>query len=322
MDINKRYPQKHIKGISYYSYDIFHEKHFAYYTFWIYILKQIKRINADIYIVNIFPFCFLIRVFHPLLNIVLDIRSGGVNRKKIFRILRNKRLKINHLIFGRSVILSESLAKRLNLNPAKYHVIPLGSEVLSTIRKSFDDLKLFYIGSLNFRRIHETLLGYKQFLERNYCEGTCYTIVGFGSVEEEELLINTIRGKNLDNYVKFLGRKSHHEIKDVFDTHNVGISYVPITEYYDVQPPTKTFEYLCSGMAVIATATYENSRVINKNNGVLIKDTAEDFRKGLEEIFRNRKLYDSAIISRDANKYTWEYIVDNYYVPYIEASLK
>lgn len=41
-----------------------------------------------------------------------------------------------------------------------------------------------------------------------------------------------------------------------------------MTEYYDSQPPTKTFEYALSGLYVLATKTRENEKVITNDNGV------------------------------------------------------
>jgi glycosyltransferase involved in cell wall biosynthesis len=83
-----------------------------------------------------------------------------------------------------------------------------------------------------------------------------------------------------------------------------------MTDYYDVQPVTKTFEYLLSGMPVIATNTSENRKVINQGNGVLIGDTAEDFYTGLKTILKNRLFFDSVKIRNNSMEYTWYNIVD------------
>ena len=84
-----------------------------------------------------------------------------------------------------------------------------------------------------------------------------------------------------------------------------------MTPYFDCQPPTKTFEYLLSGMPVIATATYENSLVVNDGNGVLINDTADSFCEGLEKLANNRVVYNSEKILTTCKQYTWENIIHN-----------
>jgi nucleoside-diphosphate-sugar epimerase len=69
-----------------------------------------------------------------------------------------------------------------------------------------------------------------------------------------------------------------------FDIHNIGVSYIPMLKCFDNQPPTKTFEYLLSGMPVIATATNANKDIINDVNGVLINDNSEEVYNGLTAI--------------------------------------
>lgn len=66
------------------------------------------------------------------------------------------------------------------------------------------------------------------------------------------------------------------DLEPYFEQANVGISFVPMTDHYDAQPATKTFEYSNSGLYVLGTATTENKKSID-NNGVLIQDTPESF---------------------------------------------
>jgi hypothetical protein len=90
-----------------------------------------------------------------------------------------------------------------------------------------------------------------------------------------------------------------------------------MTTYYDTQPPTKTFEYLLSGMAVIATATSENRRIINSTNGVLISDDATGFANGLEKLFKRRHEFSSDEIRKPLMQHTWDNIVNFRLKPYL-----
>jgi glycosyltransferase involved in cell wall biosynthesis len=92
---------------------------------------------------------------------------------------------------------------------------------------------------------------------------------------------------------------------------------VPITPYYDFQPVTKLYEYMLSGMPVIATNTHENRLVVNDDNGVLINDTPEDFCNGLAKICENRNSYNSLDIRKTVESYTWENIVNTILKPYL-----
>ena len=119
------------------------------------------------------------------------------------------------------------------------------------------------------------------------------------------------KSEKIDKIIIFAGQIPHDKIKPYFDLHNIGVSYIPKTEYFDVQPPTKTFEYLLSGMPVIATDTLENKRVICSKNGVLINDTAEAFYQGLVRIYTDKNNFDSISIRNSSMQYTWYKIVND-----------
>src|SRR5690606_31743303 len=108
-----------------------------------------------------------------------------------------------------------------------------------------------------------------------------FDVVGFGYNDEEDNLKRLVVELGLQDVVNFHGRMSHTDAQVFFDRSNIGISYVPLTSYYDHQPPTKTYEYILSGMPVVATETSENVKLINSVNGVLCKDTPDSFADGL-----------------------------------------
>ena len=150
-------------------------------------------------------------------------------------------------------------------------------------------MQLLYLGTLNGRNIDESVRGFSSFIsEFGEKIHLIYHIIGHGSKSETEKLCQVINECNLSDHVIMHGYKTHSEIKYYFDNCNVGVSFVPVTPYYNVQPPTKTFEYLCSGLVVIATNTIENSKVINTENGTLIEDTSKGFHQGLKTIYNNR----------------------------------
>ena len=111
--------------------------------------------------------------------------------------------------------------------------------------------------------------------------------------------------------MKYVGRKEYNELQPFFETHNIGVSYIPITEYFQYQPPTKTYEYIRNGLVCIATNTFENQKVINRSNGVLINEGKQSFCEGLEHIYQNFDEYNSKNISKAAAKYSWDNIINN-----------
>src|SRR5699024_2778090 len=155
--------------------------------------------------------------------------------------------------------------------------------VISTIDKDFSTLNLLYVGTLNNRNITQTIEGLSIFLKNNpkVKNITTYDIVGDG--DEYSQLMALVDKLSLNHIVKFHGRVPHFKLKMFFDRCNVGISYIPITEYYNYQPPTKTFEYILSGIPCIATQTFENQSLVVADNGILCEDTPVGFSKALKK---------------------------------------
>ena len=283
------------------------------------ILKAIRKNSYPIVFIKyikIIP--TILRLVSPESLFVIDIRSSAVFSNLIKRYIHNFILKFEARLFKNITIISQSLALKLKL--PKAHILPIGADILSDKNRFFDDIHLIYVGTLNNRNIDITIHGFKLFFDRfNDQASICYTIIGSGSGNEEHSLRQLVIDYGLTDIVNIVGKIPHNQLQSYFDTANIGISYIPIKEYYDVQPPTKTFEYLLSGMPVVATNTLENAKVINSNNGVLISDTVGDFYDGLKTIFYKRHMFDSVEIRENSIEYTWENIVKKNLKVYLEG---
>ena len=281
---------------------------------------QVVRQFKGIVFVKYFPGCALVGLFAKRAKVVLDIRTASVSSQWHVRTLADFLMRIEARLFDRITIISESLAHRLGLPSDKVHVLPLGADVISDSACDVEGLHLIYVGTLQNRKIEDTIKGLKAFLGDEGKGVSCsYRIIGSGPHGEEDRLRQLVRDLGLDPVVKVLGYVPQADLAPYFRESNVGVSYVPVTEYYDAQPPTKTFEYLLSGLAVIATNTSENKRVINSSNGVLIESTSSGFRRGLNEIWRNREQYDSGGIRSAASPYKWVDIIQHNLHRYLEV---
>jgi glycosyltransferase involved in cell wall biosynthesis len=251
----------------------------------------------------------VIRLFRPKNPLVLNIRTGSVSPIPFKRFFEDVRLIAESKLFKNINIISWGLSKKLGLEKRAW-ILPLGAEIISDSEKNFNDLNLLYVGSLNNRNIDKAAKGFAQFYKNN--KDKCnmkFTIIGSGPGNELAKLKAFSKKTGLEDVINVLGFVPHDQLKPYFDTHNIGISYVPLTPYYDVQPVTKTFEYLMSGMPVLATSTSENKLVINQSNGVLTDDTPEGINMGLSKIYHRKTSYNSAVIRRNSLKYNWEDIV-------------
>lgn len=289
-----------------------------------FLQQALGQIGDERYIVFTMYFkgvSLALRILRPRNCFVLDIRTGSVNKNPIVRWLQDARLKFEARFFRHVTVISYSLAEKLCL-AENSHILPLGADVISLVEKSFDNLCLLYVGTLYNRNIDVTIHGFKKFYDELKDKiPISYTIIGNGPNKEEESLRDLVIRLELTNVVTVTGTIQHTLLKPWFDSANAGVSYVPLTEYYDCQPVTKTFEYLLSGIPVIATNTSENRRIINQENGILVGDSSDEFYSGLKMISAEKKFYSTKI--RNSNKcYSWKNIVNNNLIPYFRNILK
>ena len=275
-------------------------------------ISCLRSKKYDICFIKYFRGCALLHLLFRKQVFVFDIRSGSISEHKAYRLMYDFCMKLESLLFQHVTIISSSLARRLRLQN-KSHILPLGSITISTKIKTFRSLDLLYVGTLRNRRIDKTIKGLAQFLGtvRNPIK-LSYTIIGSGYDDEVTTLRKIVHSEGLSGVVNIIGQVPFEKLKPYFDSHNIGVSFVPMTPYFDIQPVTKTFDYLLSGMPVIATATSENKLVINDSNGILIDDSPDGFCEGLRRMYKKLNRFDSTDIMKAAQKFHWKKIVADF----------
>lgn len=251
-------------------------------------------------------------------KMILDIRTFSISDDQKIRNHYDTKLIKTAKLFNHVTIISEGLRVKMGIDIAKTSILPLGSDIISNIDKSFSELRLLYVGTLSGRNIEETIKGLKLFLDMYPNNNVTYDIIGSGYSNELDNLETLIEQYCFSDIIKLHGFIPNNKLKPFFDVCNVGISYIPITEFYDNQPPTKTYEYVLSGLFCIATSTISNIEIINKNNGILIKDNPKDYAKALEYILLNKDQNSSAI-RETLVEHTWEKIVHNTLIPILNT---
>jgi len=279
-------------------------------------LAHIRENEFDIVFADYFKLVFFIGFFGKCKNSILDIRTGSLKKSSLLRYIENLFIHIATKSFKITTILSEGLADKLKLK--KYNLLPLGAESYFYGNHKFNELNLLYVGALNQRNIKETIEGLYLFTCKHQSVKVTYDIIGFGNDDDIGTINETIKKYGLDNIVKFNGRKTKSDLIPFFAKCNIGVSYVPITPWYDNQPPTKTFEYVLSGMACIATATTENKKFVNNINGILCQDNSASFSLALKLIWQNRDKYISEAIRSSLSDYTWEKITTKKLIPILQ----
>ena len=259
------------------------------------------------------PYCEILAKLFKRRNIILDIRTLSVSKDVSIRDTQNKKTIAVKKLFKTCTIISNEIGEIVG---KPYQVLPLGAEPLSSSKKEFDSLRFFYIGTFNGRCLSVFINGLA--LYQQHFNTTCtFDIVGGGDVDEETaihtaILKSGVKGVTLHGYL------NHDEATRFFDHCNIGVCYVPITDYYQFQPPTKLYEYLLAGMACIATRTYSNSLVVNEQNGILIGDDEESVFNGIVSLTKRMSTFQSSAIVNDSLSYHWEKIIQEKLLPLLK----
>ena len=85
------------------------------------------------------------------------------------------------------------------------------------------------------------------------------------------------------------------------------------------QPPTKTYEYIMSGLFCIATNTTANKEIIDNSNGILTRDNSKSLADAIIKTYKKRFNLNSFLIQDTLKNHTWNQIIDNKLTPLIES---
>lgn len=283
----------------------------------IYSRKLIKRGNYDICVISSSRFSFLLPLLNKNTKYVYMTGHCAIS-KNLSGFIWNFSLFLNMNIFKNLLVTNLSPIKKFKVKEEKIKKITTSITRRSQTYKKFNEIDMLYVGTLNYRNIHETIQGFAKFYQeyKNIID-IKYTIIGTGLKENIELINKTISIYQLENVVDYKGWIEDHELQQYFDMCNIGVGYIPIINEFTNNFSFKVMEFLLSGMPVIATNTNTNKMMINKDNGTLVEDTALDFYEGLKEMFNKLNYFKSEEIYMKARKYDTDYVVTNEVIPYL-----
>lgn len=267
-------------------------------------------------LVSYFEGCRALKIFLPRKKLVLDIRTLSIFPNVERRKKMDAEIFRTAVEFDAVTVISEGLKSKLPKCKGPVYVLPLGADAVPCEGKRFDDLRLLYVGTFFNRELGKTIEGFAKAASKLKDCRLTYTIVGDGPEKIElESLAERYGVKDL---VSFTGYISHIDLVPFLQHSNIGVSFIPLRDYYDHQPPTKTFEYALSGSYVIATATSSNAQVITPENGILIDDTPDAFADAIVRIHKNRDNLSASRIQTSMMRYTWKSIVSGTLKPILE----
>lgn len=290
------------------------------YSFTNNIRRIINEYNPEYVLVKYYKGCSLVKsVVSKENKCIMDIRTASITPNNVKRRLEDILMKIEGMFFKYKTVITKNIGEKLGLKNAM--VLPLGGKVFPSVdlneKLKSDRLDLIYVGTLNGRRITDTIEAFNELSNKYNGESLSYTIITNTLNNEEYIKVKDLIKSNRYGNIKLLNTIQNDMLGEYFKNCNIGISYVPTIDYYNFQPPTKTYEYLFNGLFTIATNTYENRNIINNNNGILIKDDKENLLQALEYLYQNKYILDKTRedIFKTIKSYSWDSIgkkLDNY----------
>lgn len=284
-----------------------------------YVLKRRNEYNW-IVVSGTIEYCgaipLMLRKLTPRTLWIMDIRTCAVFNDERKRRLYDSSMLWSAKFFNHTTIISDLVAKRLKIT--NYTLLPLGADCIVDITKKKlqkEKINFLYVGTFEGRNIDNVIKAFDIFSSKvNNKIQTKLDIVGFSYKNStQEIVLAAMKDAKNNDKIIYHGRKAHDEIKELFQEATVGISYVPITEYYDVQPPTKTFEYILNGLICIGTNTKANAQIINNKNGVLTNDDIDSVVRGMEKVLVDIYKFNILEISSTVEDYTWIRIEERFY---------
>lgn len=255
----------------------------------------------------------------PWKKMILDVRTMDVSTDGAKRDYENNKIREAVKLYDAVSAISPGVVEQLK-TPKHVEILPLGADSVQSDPKDYSKLRLVYVGTFNNRHIDKTIIGFAQALSILPEADIHYHIIGDGANGELNAYKKLVKKLELENHITLHGYLQHDRVKEFMKECNIGVSFVPITEYYQHQPVTKTFEYALSGLYTIATNTYSNREVITDTNGILIDDTPEAFAESVCHTYNKRASISEVAIRDSLKQYEWKNIVENVMLPFINRT--
>ncbi len=295
------------------------------YTFMKAVVDAEKKHNFDRIMIHVFPLVSLLSLFIKKEKIYLDVRTVSIHIKPFKRNFFDFLIKIASNVYPNTSSINDMAAKKIGIR--NYKLLPLGGAYFGNqqngtpdndkYRHIFEsgDYIIVYVGTLHKRRVIECVQGFHNYMIKHPGTKARFVVIGTGSGNEANEINAYIEKHSLQNQVHMLGYIPQSRLSYIFNHAHAGISFMPLTHPFPLQPNTKTYEYLVNGVAVIGTATPDNIQMVETSKvpcGVIIVDSPEGIEEGVGKIIANRHLYNREAIAKEFNRFEWDNLFDVY----------
>jgi glycosyltransferase involved in cell wall biosynthesis len=136
------------------------------------------------------------------------------------------------------------------------------------------EISLLYAGRISLDRGVLLYIDILRYL-RNWSIPARLILAGTHTPVSEEQIINKY-SYDLQNYIEYLGWISYEKISDVYQKADVGLSILLPEPRYILATPVKLFEYMASGLPVIASNFPSITSIVNKTECGICVDPLSD----------------------------------------------
>lgn len=291
------------------------------------IVRYEKQEKFDRIFIHCFPLVTSLLFFISNDKMRLDIRQVAIHSSKYKRKVFDSMMAFAAKRFRHASIITDLAAQHLGVK--KYKLLPLGgayfdSKPAPSEVEAYGDLFsrgdfiFLYVGTLHKRRMIECVRGFHSFLQKNVNAKARFLIVGQAIYHELDEIKEYIAANGLQDQIFTLGYIPQHKLAIFFKHADCGITFFPLTPFNDVQPNTKTYEYLINGVPVIATATQDNTKLLTQSPvpcGIVIRDNAAEFESAVATVMNQRGMYNREAIAGEFRKYEWDNLFKQYLDP-------
>ena len=309
----------------------------------IFILKIVEILNKNhfsiVHIHHTCPYFFLAKILTlRKAKYIYHTTSYPISTTRSMKYKQMLKNFVQCLFMDKIIIQSEEL--RLKLigirSLKKTEVVPVGfnkncyypfdkiqkNQFRKLLNIHEDHSLLVYCGIIAYlRQLDRLLEGFRKI--QKIFPDVKLLMVGDGNALEDLKELAVALG--VSKSVVFTGRVPNHEVVNYIAIADIGISYIPINENFNYNPPLKTFEYLACGLPTIATKTESNSKIITDGfNGILVDDTPDDLADRIIKLLTDKGLQKH--LSQNARngimEFDFGYITQNKLIPLYEELLQ
>ena len=253
---------------------------------------SIKRKYKVIQAHNLPDYLIFAGIFHKIFGVklILDIHDPSVdlfeekwpgNKNNIFKYLikisERYSCKLADQIITVTSMCKEKLVERGNPSNKITLILNSANETIFTFNKlrNFakinEGVNILYYGTIAERLGLHNAVKAMEYLLKDIPDSSL-NIYGKYEISYRKKLENMIKELNLENNVILHGVISREQIPDIINKHDIGIVPHPSTKYSNISLPTKAFEYVNSGLPVVATRLENLFNTLNDNCITYVED--------------------------------------------------